>query len=479
MNPTQKILPVILSGGSGTRLWPLSRASYPKQYISLINNENKSMLQLTLERLKDFKNIENPILICNEEHRFILAEQLRQIDIKPKSILLEPFGRNTAPAITIAAIKAMEDGEDPILLILPADHDIKNKENFFSSIKSGFDYALKNRLVTFGIVPSSPETGFGYIKAKNVNNISSNEGLPIEKFIEKPSIKTAEKLIKDNLYTWNSGMFLFKSSTILKEINNHSPEITKICKDSISDNLIDLDFQRIDKISFEKCPNISIDNAVMEKTKIGTVIPLDADWSDLGGWNSVWEANEKDGDGNYKSGKIILENSKDCYIRSEDRVLVGIGLKDLIVVETSDAILISDKKESQSIKKILDNLNKEGFKEAIEHKKIHRPWGNYTSIEEGSFWKVKRIEVYPKQSLSLQLHHHRAEHWVVVTGVAEVEVDEKKVLIKENQSTYIPLGSKHRLSNPGTLNLILIEVQSGSYLGEDDIVRFQDFYGRV
>ena len=477
MDTNRKIIPVILSGGSGTRLWPLSRASYPKQYLSLTQNTEKSMLQLTLERLKGLKNIEPPILICNEEHRFILAEQLRQIDIKPKSILLEPFGRNTAPAIAIAALKAIEHSEESILLVLPADHDIKNTQNFLEAIKSGCEYAVKNRLVTFGIVPTSAETGFGYIKSEKSLN-AYEKGFPINKFIEKPSKEVAEKLIKDDSYTWNSGMFVFQAKIILNELCNFCPDLVETCKKSIEDNSIDLDFQRIEKSIFENCQNISIDNAVMERTNIGTVIPLDASWSDLGGWNSIWEANKKDINGNFKSGKAILSDSKDCYARSEERMIVGIGLKDLIIVETKDAILISDKKKSHSIKKILDDLNKKGCKEAIEHKKIHRPWGNYTSIEEGERWKVKKIEVKPKHSLSLQMHHHRAEHWIVVTGTAEVELDDKKIFLAENQSTYIPLGSKHRLSNPGSLNLILIEVQSGSYLGEDDIVRFKDYYGR-
>ena len=436
------------------------------------------MLQLTLERLKDLDGIDDPILICNEDHRFILAEQLRQISISAKSILLEPFGKNTAPAITIAALKTIEENKDAILLVLPADHDIKNTKNFLEAIKVGCEYAKKNRLVTFGIIPTSAETGYGYIKAKK-SDVLKEKGLPIERFIEKPSKDIALQLIKDDLYTWNSGMFIFNAKVILEEVNSYYPEIIEICKKSIENKSIDLDFQRIDKLYFNNCPNISIDNAVMEKTKIGTVIPLNAEWSDLGGWSSIWEANSKDITGNYRSGKVFLEDSKNCYIRSEERLVVGIGLEDLIIVETNDAILISEKNKSHLIKKIIDDLNKKEFKEATEHKKVQRPWGNYTSIEEGERWKVKRIEVKPKHSLSLQMHHHRAEHWIVVTGTAEIEVGDKKLILSENQSTYIPLGSKHRLSNPGSLDLVLIEVQSGTYLGEDDIVRFKDYYGRV
>ena len=477
MNSNRKIIPVILSGGSGTRLWPLSRKSFPKQYLSLTQNTHKSMLQLTLERLEGLKDLDAPIVVCNEEHRFILAEQLREINVSAKSILLEPFGKNTAPAIAISALKAIENEEDPILLILPADHDIKNKKKFLQAISIACEFALKNQLVTFGIIPSSPETGFGYIKAKPSNK-EGEQGFQIERFIEKPNKEIAEQLIKDDLYTWNSGMFVFKAKVILKEIETYNPKIIEICKKSIANNSIDLDFQRIDKSYFNDCPSISIDNAVMEKTKIGKVVPLEANWSDLGGWNSIWEANKKDENGNYKSGNIMLEDTENCYVRSEDKIIVGIGLDNLIIVENDDAILISEKNKSHLIKNILEDLNKKGYKEVFEHKKIHRPWGNYTSIEEGEFWKVKRIEVKPKQSLSLQMHHHRAEHWIVVTGTAEVEVEEKKLLLSENQSTYIPLGSKHRLSNPGSLDLILIEVQSGSYLGEDDIVRFKDHYGR-
>ena len=475
MNNNNQIIPVILSGGSGSRLWPLSRASYPKQYICLTENTSKSMLQLTLDRVSDLENINNPIVICNEDHRFIVAEQLREVNITPKAILLEPFGRNTAPAIAIAAIKAMEEGGDPTLLILPADHEIKNTKNFLSAIKLG-SKSSENRLVTFGIVPTSAETGYGYIKASK--KMDENSGFLIDKFIEKPNKDLAKELIKDKLYTWNSGMFLFKSSLIVNELKKYYPEIIELCKKSIKKNNLDLDFQRIDQNYFKKCTNISIDKAVMEKTKLGSVIPLDANWNDLGGWNSIWNAHSKDENGNSSSGKVIIEDCKNCYLRSESRLIVGMGLKDLIIVETNDALLISDKDKSQNVKKIVEKLKLKGFQEGVEHKRVHRPWGNYISVEEDNRWKVKKIEVKPKSSLSLQMHHHRAEHWVVVTGTAEVEIDNKKIILSENQSTYIPLGSKHRLTNPGSINLVLIEVQSGTYLGEDDIIRFKDSYGR-
>ena len=479
MNSSNKIIPVILSGGSGSRLWPLSRASYPKQYLALSNDSSKSMLQLTLERLRGLKNIDDPIVICNEMHRFILAEQLREINIKPKSIFLEPFGRNTAPAIAIAAIKALEKDDDPTLLVLPADHVIKNRNNFLKAISTGCKYANKNRLVLFGIVPTHPETGYGYIKASEETFSIDGDGLCIDKFIEKPDKELAKKLIKDKNFTWNSGIFLFKSSFILKELKKHCPKIVEICKKAVENKLLDLDFQRLDKNHFKDCPNISIDKAVMEKTSFGTVIPLNANWSDLGGWKSIWDHNNKDKNGNVTSGKVILDNVENSYVRSESRLLVGIGLKDLIIVETNDALLIIDKEKSQAIKGVVEKLKDNGFDESNEHKKIHRPWGSYTSIEEDKSWKVKKIVVKPKSSLSLQMHHHRAEHWIIVRGTAEVEINDQKLILSENQSTYIPLGAKHRLTNPGNINLVLIEVQSGNYLGEDDIIRFEDSYGRV
>ena len=473
-----KILPIILSGGSGTRLWPLSRESFPKQYISLTQNTLYSQFQSTLKRINKLENKDDPLIICNEEHRFIVAEQCRLINIKTKSIILEPFGKNTAPAITLAAIKAVDKGDDPILLVLSSDHDIKDENKFLKAIKIGLDYANKNRLVTFGVVPNTPETGFGYIKSKeplNEKNVASN----IDKFIEKPNKEIAKKLILDNRYTWNSGIFMFKASQILKQIQEFHPELLEICRNSFIKSSLDLDFQRIDKDSFLKCPNISIDNAVMEKTKVGTVIQLNTNWSDLGSWKAIWDSSKKDNKNNVIEGDVILKDSKSCYLRSENRLVVGIGLNDLILIETGDAVLISNKNNLDDIKEVVKNLKDFNREEATIHKKVHRPWGSYTSIQESEKWKVKIIEVTPRSKLSLQMHKHRAEHWVVVTGIAEVEIDDNKFTLNENQSTFIPLGSKHRLSNPTDSSLILIEVQSGTYLGEDDIIRFQDFYGRV
>ena len=474
---SSNIVPIILCGGSGTRLWPLSRESYPKQFLSISNDNNLSLFQKTIQRITPLKNIQKPILVCNEDHRFILAEQLRELNIDDFIILLEPFGRNTAPAITLAALKSIEIEEDPTLLVLSADHEIKNVEKFLNVINLGFEYAKNNKLVTFGIVPKSPEIGYGYIKSSEPFS-KELEGIDIESFIEKPDLEIAKKLIKDKKYTWNSGIFMFKAQEILKEINTYSPKILDTCKQSINKSTIDLDFQRLDKVSFEKCENISIDVAVMEKTKRGTVIPLDVGWSDVGSWEVIWDTSKKDTKGNFTSGKVILENTKNSYLRSENRLIVGIDLNDLIVVETKDAILISNKKSSQKVKNIVNYLKERKIPEGQSHTKVYRPWGHYLSVVEDNRWQVKLIEVKPGEKLSLQMHHHRSEHWVVVSGTARVEVDNKLEILSENQSTYIPLGKKHRLSNPGKIPLILIEVQSGTYVGEDDIVRFEDKYGR-
>ena len=473
-----KILPVILCGGSGSRLWPLSRESFPKQYLSLDLNDGKTFLQKTQERLNGLDNVEDPIIICNEAHRFIVAEQLRAINISPKKIILEPFGRNTAPAIAISSILALEDYEDINLLILSADHEIKNVERFLEVIKKGIEYSEQNNLVTFGISPTRPETGYGYIEGEEPHNKDYLKGSKIKKFIEKPDIKTAKILIKNKSFSWNSGIFLFKAKTILNELNKFAPDILNCCKKSLEKKIIDLDFYRIDHTYFKKCPDISIDYAVMEKTQKGIVLTMDVFWSDIGNWKSVWETAEKDKNGNAIQGKVIIEKTKNCLIRSEDRLVVGIGLKDLFIIDTNDVLLVANKENSQDVKNIVKNLKKKGFIEGHEHKKILRPWGFYISVLEESKWKVKVIQVKPGEKLSLQMHHHRAEHWIIVKGTAEIELEGVKKILGENQSIDIPLGSKHRLSNPGKLSLELIEVQSGAYLDEDDIIRFKDNYNR-
>ncbi len=472
------LIPIILCGGSGTRLWPLSRESFPKQYLSFDSNDNKSLLQKTHERIKNLENIKNPILVCNEDHRFIVAEQMREINVKPQSILLEPFGRNTAAAIALASLTALEKESDPTLIVLSSDHEIKDTQKFLEVIKKGINYAKNDYLVTFGVIPISPETGYGYIKSEKPFVENEIVGYKISKFTEKPDKETAEKFILDKRYTWNSGVFMFKAKTILSELKKFSPDVVNFCRSSLIDINHDFDFKRINRDSFKKCPNISIDIAVMEKTKKGIVLPFDAGWNDIGSWKSVWETSLKDKKGNYTQGKTLVEDCSNCYIRSEARLVVGIGINNLIVIETNDAILISNRSETQKVKNIVKKLKEKNIPEGQKHQKIYRPWGHYLSVAEDRRWQLKLIEVKPGEKLSLQMHHHRSEHWVVVNGTAKVELDRESKVLTENQSVYIPLGAKHRLSNPGKIPLILIEVQSGSYVGEDDIVRFEDKYGR-
>ena len=440
MSNINLIQPVILAGGSGTRLWPLSRSSFPKQFLSLTKEGKETMLQLTLGRIMDFENLINPILICNEEHRFIAAEQMRAINVKPRSIFLEPFGRNTAPAITIAALKALENEDDPILMVLSADHIIKDLNIFKSSIKIGLEYAKKDSLVTFGVNPTSPETGFGYVKAKECLDYEKLVASEIDSFIEKPDLYTAKKLIKNKKYSWNSGMFLFKASIVIKELEKYFPNILKYCKESLKPELKDLDFQRLNQEAFKKCPDLSIDKAVMEKTKLGVVVPLKAGWNDVGSWEAVLELSDKDRDGNASFGKVLKKDCFDCFIKSENRLVVTLGLKDAIVVETSDAVLVAQKGQANNLKEIVNNFDPNKFPEGYKHRKVYRPWGHYISIENDSRWQVKKIEVDPGQTLSLQMHHHRAEHWIIVKGTAKVEVDGISKLYGENQSTFIPLG---------------------------------------
>ncbi len=404
---------------------------------------------------------------------------MREINIKPNKILLEPSGKNTAPAIALSALIAIEIEKDPILLVLSSDHQIKNNDKFIEVIKKGIKYANNDKIVTFGIVPHSPETGYGYIKAEKEFNFAKIEGQNISEFTEKPDREKALEFIKDRRYTWNSGMFLFKAKKILDEFNNFSPDILNSCKKSIQNSTSDLDFQRLNKIDFDQCQSISFDVAIMEKTTSGIVIPLDAGWNDIGSWESIWDDGKKDKNNNLIEGNnIFIESSKDCYLRSEDKVIVGIGLENLVIVDTNDALLISDKNQTQKVKDMVNILKKKGISSGDNHQKIYRPWGHYVSIVEKSRWQVKLICVKPGERLSLQMHHHRSEHWIVVDGTAEVEINGTINILTENESTYIPLGSKHRLTNPGKIPLIIIEVQSGSYVGEDDIVRFKDIYGR-
>ncbi len=476
------VIPIILCGGSGSRLWPLSRKSFPKQYLKFDsnNNNNNSLLQNTFTRVSKINEIKNPILICNEDHRFIAAEQMRELDIKPTGILLEPFGKNTAPAIALAALFAIQKEKDPLLLVLSSDHQIKNNEKFIEVIREGINYAKLNKLITFGVVPDGPETGYGYIKANKAFDFSQIQGHDISGFTEKPNYKKACEFIKDKSYTWNSGMFLFKAKKVLEELNKFCPKVVESCKNSLVNSSTDLEFKRINEDDFKNCPDISFDIAVMEKTKEGIVLPLDAGWSDIGSWKSIWESSIKDKNENFIGGNnIFIEDTQSSYIRSDKRTIVGIGLKNLVVIDTDDALLITDKKQTQKVKEMVNRLNEKNISAGTQHQKIYRPWGHYVSVVEKSRWQVKLIHVKPGEKLSLQMHHHRSEHWIIVDGTAEVEINGNVDVLTENQSTYIPLGSKHRLSNPGRIPLILIEVQSGSYVGEDDIVRFEDNYGRI
>tara|TARA_Y100001978_G_scaffold202144_1_gene222340 strand:- start:157 stop:1620 length:1464 start_codon:yes stop_codon:yes gene_type:complete len=476
-NDNTNLLPVILSGGTGTRLWPLSRFSLPKQYLSLEDKNQYTMLQNTYLRLNNLNDLLDPLIICNEEHRFIVAEQMREIDIKPKSILLEPFGRNTCPAILLAALMTEKENIDPILLVLSADHKISNKVNFSSSIKEGLKYANNGRIVIFGVKPTHVETNYGYIES--CDELSENKTFSkVKKFIEKPNLSSAKQFLLDKHFTWNSGIFMFKASTIIKEVQRLDSEMLRVCKKALIEGEKDLNFQRLNKKIFANCPNSPIDISVMEKTDLGTVIRMDCGWNDLGNWQSIWKDSLKDSNQNTCIGKVFLKKSKDSYFRSESRLLVGIGLDNLLAIETDDAILIANKNSSHSIKDLVKDLEKENFSQAKTNSKVYRPWGNYKTISEGKTWKVKKIEILAKASLSLQLHKHRAEHWVIVNGIAKVEIDNEKKILYKNQSVYVPLGAKHRLSNPSDNLLTIIEVQSGEYLEEDDIIRFDDMYGR-
>ena len=486
MAPTS-LVPVILCGGTGTRLWPLSRATYPKQYWPLAGAGEETLLQQTQTRLRGLEALAAPLLICNEDHRFIVAEQMRQIGVDPSAIVLEPMGRNTAPAVAVAALQASANGDDPLLLVLAADHVIRDPARFRATVQAGRAAAETGQLVTFGIMPTAPETGYGYIEAAEIlapipgnGDVSTLIASPvaIRRFVEKPDRATAEAFVASGRFAWNSGMFLFRCSAILAELERHSPQVVNACRAAMELEASDREFLRLEREAFSHCPNVAIDVAVMEKTDRGAVLPLQAGWSDVGSWSALWETADRDPQGNVLRGRVISEDSRNCYLRSEHRLVVGLGVEDLVVVETDDVVLVAQRDRAQDVKAIVNLLERAGAPESKAHRRIYRPWGSYDGITEGDRWQVKKIVVNPGACLSLQMHHHRAEHWIVVKGTALVERDGVQELVGENQSTYIPLGAKHRLSNPGKIPVEMIEVQSGPYLGEDDIVRFEDRYGR-
>ncbi len=467
------MIPVILSGGSGSRLWPLSRAMYPKQFLAM--NSEYSMFQETLRRV-DGLDHQDPIVICNADHRFLAAEKLRELGRTPQSIILEPMGRNTAPAIAVTALAALKSSEDPILLVLPADHTIRDRDNFHKAISQAEKLAKDGALVTFGIVPDQPHTGYGYIRH---GRDKSHGGYNVEEFVEKPDRKTAGKFLKSGDYLWNSGMFMFRASRYLEELTKFQPDVLTHAKAAFEAAAADFDFTRLDAEKFAKCPGISIDYAVMEHTKDARVVPLDAGWNDIGSWASLWDVCHKDDNGNSLTGDIIAEDTRDSYIMAENKLVTTVGICDLIIVDTKDALLVAHKDRSEDVKTIVDQLKARNRPEAVIHREVYRPWGKYDSIGFGDRDQVKRITVNPGAKLSIQMHHHRAEHWIVVKGSARVTKGEDTFMVHENESTFIPIGTIHALENPGVIPLEMIEVQSGSYLGEDDIVRFEDKYGRV
>jgi len=478
------IQPVVLSGGSGTRLWPLSREKYPKQLLPLIGED--SLLQATVRRVEGLGlgTLAVPMVVCNEEYRFVIAEQLRLMG-QPGRIVLEPTGRNTAPALTLAALAALQDGADPVLLVMPADHVILDKPAFQAVVRQGALLAAEGAVVTFGITPDSPETGYGYIQSGALYGNGDGNASTIARFVEKPDQATAQSYLDAGTYSWNSGLFMAKASVWLAAMAVCRADILAACQTAWDAGSTDGEFVRVGKELFAACPSDSIDYAVMERIASGqaglppgVVIPLSAGWSDVGAWDALWQVLPKDGAGNVAQGDVLLHDCRNTLALSEGRLIACVGVDDIVVVETADAILVAHKDKTQDVKKIVDSLKKQGRSEGQLHRKVFRPWGWYDSVDNGTRFQVKRIVVKPGGTLSLQMHHHRAEHWIVVSGTAKVTRGTETFLVTENESTYIPLGTTHRLENPGRVELEMIEVQSGSYLGEDDIVRFEDVYGR-
>lgn len=471
-----KLHPVVLSGGSGSRLWPLSRTLLPKQFLPLL--ANRSMLQQTLLRLEGIEHRTSPVIVCSSEHRFLAAEQMSEIGISPLAHILEPAGRNTAPAVAVAALAVAQSDPEGVMLVLPADHLIREIEPFHRAVVQAAEHATAGKLVTFGIVCKSPETGYGYIERGSP--MPGPKGcFQVARFVEKPDLERARQFVKAGTFYWNSGMFVFRADRYLEELARFRPDILQAVREAWDKRAQDLDFCRLDPQAFKHCPSESIDYAVMERTSAAVVVEADIGWSDIGSWSSLWEASTADGQGNVCAGDVILDGVRNSYVRAESRLVAAIGVEDLVIVETSDAILVTRKDQAQRVKDTVETLKAGQRDEYLVHRRVYRPWGYYEGLDSAERFQVKRIMVKPGCKLSLQMHHHRAEHWVVVSGTARVVRGEDTILLSENQSTYIPLGVKHRLENVGKLPLHMIEVQSGSYLGEDDIVRFEDDYKRT
>ncbi|EGT0651214.1 mannose-1-phosphate guanylyltransferase/mannose-6-phosphate isomerase [Citrobacter braakii] len=469
------LLPVIMAGGTGSRLWPMSRELYPKQFLRLYGQ--RSMLQETVLRLDDV-DAREPVVICNQEHRFLVAEQLRQINKLSHNIILEPVGRNTAPAIALAALSAIENGDDPILLVLAADHIINNKSAFHQAVKSAFKFAMQGRLVTFGIVPTGAETGYGYIHRGQEEVLGENIAYQVSRFVEKPNKETAESYLASGEYYWNSGMFMFRAKKYLEELEKFRPDILESCKAAIRGCKDSDEFIKIDRDLFIACPDESVDYAVMEKTTDAVVVGLDADWSDVGSWSALWEVSPKDKKGNVLTGDTFMHNANNCYINTDEKLVAAIGVDNLVIINTKDAVLVVDKDQVQDVKKVVEYLKANHRSEYKRHREIYRPWGRCDVVVQTERFNVNRITVKPGAAFSMQMHHHRTEHWVVLSGTGEVTIKDQKFLLTENQSTFIPIGAQHRLENPGKIPLELLEIQSGSYLGDDDIIRIKDQYGR-
>jgi mannose-1-phosphate guanylyltransferase len=459
------IVPIIIAGGSGSRLWPLSRSLYPKQFLPLVNDT--TMIQDTLERLNDIVHAD-PIIICNEEHRFIVAEQLRQKKYNHNGIILEPIGRNTAPAVALGALRALALVEDPVILVLAADHSIADINSFSSCIMKAYKQALNGKLVTFGTIPTAPETGYGYIKK---GGPFSEDSFYVDEFVEKPDLETAQQYLDSNNYLWNSGMFMFRAEEYLLELEKFSPDINQHCIEAYKNAQVDLEFIRINQDDFALCPSDSVDYAVMEHTTNAVVVPLDAQWNDVGSWSSLWDISDKDKNGNSTKGDVLLVDTNDSYIISTNRLVTGVGLDNTIIVETKDAILVANKNNVQQVKTLVNQLINSGRKEYLEHQQCYRPWGNHESIASGDHFHVKHVVVKPGEKISNQVHFHRTEHWIVVSGTAKITKDSTTFILTENQSTFIPVGTVHALENPGKIPLQVIEIQSGKYLNDDDILR--------